>query len=61
MAAGFGAVALAEGIETREQASRIISEGFEEVQGYLFGKPMPRRDAEALIAGRIPEPQRRRA
>jgi diguanylate cyclase (GGDEF)-like protein/PAS domain S-box-containing protein len=61
MAAGFGAVALAEGIETPEQASRIGSEGFEEVQGYLFGKPMPRSEAEALIAGRLPELQRRRA
>jgi diguanylate cyclase (GGDEF)-like protein/PAS domain S-box-containing protein len=61
MAAGFGAVALAEGIETREQAACIGSEGFEEVQGYLFGKPMPRIDAEALIAERFPEPARLRA
>ena len=61
MAAGFGAVALAEGIETREQASRLRSEGFEEVQGYLFGKPMPRPDAEALIAGWMPKLQRLRA
>ena len=32
---------VAEGVETQEQASRLMAEGFEEVQGYLFGKPMP--------------------
>lgn len=58
MAAGFRAVALAEGVETREQAARLRAEGFEEVQGYLFGKPMPRIDAETVIAARAPEVQR---
>lgn len=53
MAAGFQAVALAEGIETREQALRLTAEGYGEGQGYFFGRPMPKKEAAALIAGRI--------
>ncbi|MBX9458873.1 MAG: EAL domain-containing protein [Rhizobium sp.] len=49
MAAGFRAVALAEGIETREQMLLLRAEGFEEAQGYLFGKPMPAADVDALL------------
>lgn len=61
MAAGFEDVALAEGVETPEQASRLKAEGFDEVQGYLFGKPMPKADAQALIDERAPIPRRLRA
>ena len=61
MAAGFEAIALAEGVETPEQASRLTAEGFDEVQGYLFGKPMPKADAQALIAERAPVLRRLRA
>jgi EAL domain-containing protein (putative c-di-GMP-specific phosphodiesterase class I) len=61
MAAGFQAIALAEGVETPEQAARLRLEGFEEVQGYLFGKPMPKADAEALIAESAPVLHRLRA
>jgi diguanylate cyclase (GGDEF)-like protein/PAS domain S-box-containing protein len=32
---------LAEGVETEDQLSRLRSEGCDEVQGYLFGRPMP--------------------
>lgn len=46
---GFNATTLAEGIETEEQLQKLRAEGFSEVQGYLLGRPMPQREAEALI------------
>ena len=61
MAAGFKAVALAEGIETEAQAQRLTAEGYGEGQGYFFGRPMPKHEAAALIAARLPARERLRA
>lgn len=47
IARGFGATALAEGVETEGQLKRLRAEGFDEVQGYLLGRPMPRAQADA--------------
>ena len=38
----------AEGVETIEQAQALMKEGCEEVQGYLYGKPMPQKDINEL-------------
>ncbi|MBB3458911.1 EAL domain-containing protein (putative c-di-GMP-specific phosphodiesterase class I) [Rhizobium sp. BK313] len=38
-------------IQTEEQLGKLRAEGYSEVQGFLLGKPMPRKDAEALIFG----------
>ena len=41
LARSLGFAAIAEGIETPDQAERLRKKGCEEVQGYLFGRPMP--------------------
>jgi diguanylate cyclase (GGDEF)-like protein/PAS domain S-box-containing protein len=41
LANSLGMVTCAEGVETDEQLSALRREGCSEVQGYLFGKPMP--------------------
>ena len=42
-------VTIAEGAETREEFERCRALGCEQVQGYLFGKPMPPEEATALV------------
>ena len=41
----------AEGTETRAEFEMIRALGCEQVQGYLFGRPMPPEEATALVAG----------
>jgi len=42
---------LAEGVEREEHVDFLRREGCLQVQGFLFGKPMPRPDIEALVNG----------
>lgn len=42
MASGLGFAVIAEGVETAAQEAALIQLGCEEVQGYLYGRPMPR-------------------
>ncbi|HEX2480238.1 MAG TPA: EAL domain-containing protein, partial [Geminicoccaceae bacterium] len=47
-ASSLGMLTCAEGVETDEQLAALRDEGCSEVQGYLFGKPMPAREFEIM-------------
>jgi diguanylate cyclase (GGDEF)-like protein/PAS domain S-box-containing protein len=49
LARGFGVEAVAEGVETAEQAARLAALGYDRAQGYHFGRPMPAADLIALF------------
>jgi predicted signal transduction protein with EAL and GGDEF domain len=49
MCHGLGIKVVAEGIETREQAARLIEMGCNAGQGFLFGKPKNPADTLALL------------
>lgn len=49
LAKGLGMTITAEGVETDEQAHRLRQTGCEELQGYLFSRPVT---AEALLLSR---------
>jgi len=42
---------LAEGVETEDQLALLASQGCAEVQGYLFGKPVPAVEIRQLVHG----------
>ncbi|MGX9965750.1 putative bifunctional diguanylate cyclase/phosphodiesterase [Roseomonas sp. F4] len=46
----LGMTVVAEGVETEEQARILTSEGCEQGQGWLFGRPVPAEAARRLIA-----------
>ena len=48
----FGIAVTAEGVETSEQAAQLALEDCNQLQGYLFSKPIPAGDIPALI-GRL--------
>jgi diguanylate cyclase (GGDEF)-like protein len=49
LANGMGMTTTAEGVETKEQLDRIVSEGCTEMQGYLFSRPLPAHEIERLF------------
>lgn len=50
MSHALGLRAIAEGVESEDQALFLAGQGYDAFQGYLFGKPMPAREFEALLA-----------
>ncbi|TAY98627.1 EAL domain-containing protein [Rhizobium leguminosarum] len=50
----LGITTTAEGVETKDQLSRVREQGCGEIQGYLFGKPLPLSSVHELIQGRLP-------
>ncbi len=49
----LGFSVIAEGVETQEQAERLRHKGCEEVQGYLFGRPMAATDFASAIQAKV--------
>jgi predicted signal transduction protein with EAL and GGDEF domain len=47
---------VAEGVETAEQATTLKAMGCDVLQGFLFSKPLPAADVEALIRSRLSQP-----
>jgi EAL domain-containing protein (putative c-di-GMP-specific phosphodiesterase class I) len=51
MAHSLNLSVLAEGVETEGQLARLREEGCDEVQGYLFSRPVCAEDFEKLLRG----------
>jgi EAL domain-containing protein (putative c-di-GMP-specific phosphodiesterase class I) len=49
MAHGVGHTVVAEGVETRDQAVFLAEHGCDELQGYLFSRPVPAAEIASLL------------
>ena len=56
MAAAFDLGVVAEGVETEEQAAILEQLGCDVAQGYLFCRPVPAGQLEAMLAAALPPP-----
>lgn len=46
----LGMMTTVEGVETEDQLKTVNAEGFDEVQGYIFSRPLPASEISKLIA-----------
>jgi len=49
LSSSMGITTIAEGVETKEQLARLTAEGCNEVQGFLFSKPLPATDIQRML------------
>jgi diguanylate cyclase (GGDEF)-like protein/PAS domain S-box-containing protein len=56
MAHSLGIVAVAEGVETDEQLAFLRQRACDEVQGYIYSRPLEVADYEAFVQARVPRP-----
>ncbi|MCO6417497.1 EAL domain-containing protein, partial [Siccirubricoccus sp. KC 17139] len=49
LASGLSITTTAEGIETAEQLDVVLANGYNEGQGYLFGRPIGRAEVASVI------------
>lgn len=59
MAHGFGLHLVAEGVETTFQMQTLNELGCDEMQGYLFSKPIPAAEAKLVLMNALPNFSRR--
>lgn len=52
MASSLKLKTIAEGVETESQAAALRATGCDEVQGYLYARPMPAAECEAYLRGK---------
>jgi EAL domain-containing protein (putative c-di-GMP-specific phosphodiesterase class I) len=61
LARGLGMMTTAEGVETEEQLAALKLEGCSEMQGFLFGRPLPASEiAQAFFGRSMPAGSERR-
>ncbi|MEV4280265.1 putative bifunctional diguanylate cyclase/phosphodiesterase [Actinoplanes xinjiangensis] len=56
IASTLGLRAVAEGVETRDQADRLHALGYRYAQGFYFARPVPAADIEALLTAPVLTP-----
>jgi len=45
----LGLFVLAKGVETQEQKKFLLQNGYKNIQGYLYSKPLPSHEIEIML------------